>query len=411
MKRLALMLLALLVTVSAAFSGSGGSAYSIFGIGDLRSITGMRNAGMGNAGLGLASPASINALAPASWARINRVMLEAGVLYEGFNSTDGTRSLYRAAGTFGGALLAVPISTDYGVVFTGGFLPYSSLNYSTFTRGSQAGVEYLLNHRGQGGLGRGLAGLSYAPLPWLSLGSSLDYYFGTMDRSSAMTAATSAGAISGGTITRSITAHGVGVTASALIEHFGATGTALHPLSFGLMAGSRAVLRSTDQTKYKFATESDSTAETQGTFVLPLTLGAGAGWAIDERHTAAADIVTQLWEKTGTNDPDLRNSTRIAAGIERSATRDPLTPWADRLIYRLGFSWTATYYNPDGNPVHEWAVTAGTGIPFAGDARLDLGVEYARRSARDEGLITDSIIRVFLSLHISEAWFVRTEEE
>jgi hypothetical protein len=396
-------------------AGSGGSAYSIFGIGDLHSPAGMRNAGMGGAGLALTSGSSISANSPAAWSRINRVRLEAGMLYEGFHSSDGSRSLYRAAGTFDGALLAIPASTEYGVVFAGGFLPYSSVSYNTFTRGSQAGVDYLLNHKGSGGIGRGLAGLSCAPLPWLSFGASADYYFGSMERSRILSAtSTTTLPASGGTTTESITSHGLGVTASFIIESFDWAGASLRPLSFGFMMSSRTKLAATSQTRYTFASEADSSAETSGTLVLPLTFGAGLGYQAGERYTLAADVLTQLWEKAemnGASPADLRNSTRVAVGAERSASRDPLSHWLDRLSYRVGFAYAATYYRPDGNPVNEWGVTAGTGIPFSGDARLNMSVEYAHRAGAHQSLITDNIIRVLLSLTISEEWFVRPEEE
>jgi hypothetical protein len=77
----------------------------------------------------------------------------------------------------------------------------------------------------------------------------------------------------------------------------------------------------------------------------------------------------------------------------------------------VGFAYAATYYRPDGNPVNEWGVTAGTGIPFSGEARLNVGVEYAHRGEAHQSLVTDNIIRVLLSLTISEEWFVRPEEE
>jgi hypothetical protein len=409
------LLVAIVLSAATASAGSGGSAYSIFGIGDLHSPAGMRNAGMGGAGLGLTSTSSISANSPAAWSRINRVRLETGVLYEGFNSTDGSRSLYRAAGTFEGALLAIPASTEYGVVFVGGFLPYSSVSYNTFSRGSQEGIDYVLNHKGSGGLGRGLVGLSCAPLSWLSFGASADYYFGSMERSRMFSpSSTTTLPAYGGTTTESITTHGLGVTASFIMENLGWADASLRPFSLGFTMSSRTKLNATSQTRFTYASEGDSSAETAGILVLPLSFGAGVGYQAGERYSLAADISTQLWERSeisGVTPADLRNSTRFAVGGERSGSRDPLAHWIDRVSYRLGFAYTATYYRPDGDPVNEWGITAGAGIPFSGEARINLGVEYAHRSGANTHRITDNIIRVLLSINISEEWFVRPEEE
>jgi hypothetical protein len=415
MSRFSGLLILIAVCFTTGTAGSGGSAYSIFGIGDIRYMSGMRNAGMGGAGLGLSSASSISTISPAAWSRIDRVRLEAGVLYEGFHSSDGHTSIYRAAGTFQGSLLAIPISPRDGIVFAGGFVPYSAVNYNTFDSGRLEGIDYLLNYKGTGGLGRGFAGLSYAPLPWLSMGTAVAYYFGSAEKSFTLFASEATGrGVSGGTTTDVITAHGTGVIASVLIESFGQISEALRPLSLGLTAGSRTWLKTASQTRYKFTSETDSTAEVPGTLVLPLSFGAGVGYQVTDRFSVAADIFAQLWEEAEVNGAppaDIRDATRIAVGGELAGSREPAARWFERISYRLGSSYTATYYSPDGNPVNEWGVTGGASIPFAGDALLNLGVEYAHRSVPDQSLITDNIIRVLLSINIGEGWFNRPDDE
>lgn len=410
MRQPLLFLLFLAACPTAAVAGSGGSAYSIFGVGDLRLSSGLESAGRGGAELALFSRSSIHAGSPASWSRLDRVRLEAGVLYEGFNSSDGVRSLYRAAGTFHGAVLGVPISTDNGVAAVGGFMPYSSVNYNTYTRGSQAGIDYTINHRGTGGLGRGLLGLSWAPLSGVAVGAALDYYFGSLDRSWTMSATGAAG----GSSTASVTSNGTGVTASMLVDGLERIHEALRPLSLGASFTSRSRVNTVSQSLYEFTLERDSSGETSSTIVLPPAFGVGAAYRLTDRITLAADYVVRGWEGTevgGAPSPDLRDDRRFSIGGERAGHRDPLVPWADRVVYRAGFTWHASSYRPDGRPVNEWAVAAGAGFPFGGDSRLNLAVEYARRGSTGDGLIRDSILRVLLSLNISELWFVRPEEE
>jgi hypothetical protein len=114
-----------LLMAAQATAGNGGSAYTMFGIGDLRYYPSPRSAGMGYTGLGLPSSTSINTLMPAAWSRINRVRIEANGLYEGINTAESGKALYQARGLFNGAMLAFPISPANGIVFVGGLSPYS----------------------------------------------------------------------------------------------------------------------------------------------------------------------------------------------------------------------------------------------------------------------------------------------
>jgi hypothetical protein len=88
-----LLICSLLLPAPTALAGSGGSIYSFMGIGDLRLAPNVRAAGMGYTGYATGGPYYINTLSPATWSRIDRARIEAGLLYEGFNSTNGTASL------------------------------------------------------------------------------------------------------------------------------------------------------------------------------------------------------------------------------------------------------------------------------------------------------------------------------
>jgi len=93
-----------------AYAGSGGSVYSILGIGDIRTTPGPRAQGMGYAGISLLSSQDINPLSPATWSAIDRTHLEASALYEGYNSSDVNASRYLARLDYYGAVLAIPIA-------------------------------------------------------------------------------------------------------------------------------------------------------------------------------------------------------------------------------------------------------------------------------------------------------------
>ena len=402
------LLVALLLAVPlSAFSGNG-SNYTIFGIGDLRLASSVRAAGMGYASIAIADGGITNLNVPAAWAKITNTRVEASVLYEGFNSTDGTKHLYLASTNFTSASLAIPLSTRYGFTFAGGFAPYSNKDYSVFTSGSQQGIDYVLNHVGSGGLGRGLLGFSFAPFSVLSFGASLNYLFGSLDNSRIVLPTTPG--YSGGKTTASSFANGVTATVSGLFSGFGTVFPALQSLTIGGVITSRGILNTENSTLSEFATETDTSTTVDGELVIPLSYGAGLSYQPIGRLLIAADFLTQLWSE-GSFDTPSRNSALLGIGIERVPSRETNASWGSRIAYRLGYYHHQTYYVVNGQPITEWGVTGGLGIPISGENRMNIAVEYGERGTTSYGLIKENIIRVSLSLALTEPWFVRYEED
>ena len=396
----------------AARAGSGGSVYSIFGIGDIQYLPSATSQGMGYTGIGLPSAATINSMQPASWARINRVRVDAGLLYEGFKSSDADKSVYLANTNFNGALLAIPISTDNGIVTVLGFTPYSDVNYSIFVRGIQEGIDYQLNNSGSGGVSRGLAGLSYSPLPDLSFGASFNYLFGTIDNSTTFSPDNTT-LYTGAATTQSVSLHGITVSMGGMFNGFGRISESLKPFSLGFVLTTRGNLKSDTQTEYDFLLERDTITAARGTVTIPVAFGIGLGYQPTERHLIAVDYYAQQWGKalfSGIDPPEIRNSYRLGIGAEQVPLRDA-HGWFARLVYRLGFSYHSTYYQVNSHPINEWVATAGLGMPLFGDARLNSAFEYGSRGTTQDGLVKSKVFRVTFSISLSETWFQRYEED
>lgn len=400
-----------------AAAGSGGSAYSLLGLGDIRYSPGARAAGMGYAGLGLAAPQYINGASPATWFKIDRTRLEGSALYEGFNSSDGVGARYLARLDFNGALLAIPISPADGIVFVGGFVPYSNVNYDTYTKGSFAAtdtvrLDYRLHHVGTGGLTKALVGFSWQPLPVLSVGASFNYMFGTLT-SSIQQIPAQAG-FTGGTINNNQSTSGISITAGILVTSLGGIAEPLSPFSLGLVLTTRSNLHTTDDITYEYTLERDTTGEKFGRLAVPFSYGVGLGFQASERWTLAADYTAQPWSQAdfeGSTPAGIRNSHRFSLGAERTGAKEAAAGWLDRITYRLGFTYHQTYYTQNTSPINEWGVTAGMAFPLSGESRLNVAGEYANRGSTDNGLIRDRIYRLTFSLNISDLWFVRYEED
>ncbi len=402
-------------------AGSGGSSYSIFGVGDIRYASGVRSAGMGYTGLGLSDIGYLNGFAPASWAHLNRARLEASFLYEGFQSTDGTHNRYLSRADFNGALLAIPISEPNGVVMVAGILPYSTVNYDAYTRGEyltpQDSMPFVVHHVGTGGITRGIFGLTYAPSAKLAFGFSTDVLFGSIDAQEVQQQQNSA--YTGGAVTSRVTTNGVTFSLGALTTGLGDLIPALRGLSLGAVVTSRGVLSARDQTLYRFSdsettTERDTSAEVERQTVFPLAFGVGAGYRIGDRWLLAADYYRQLWSQAVVNDipaPSLRDSYRLGVGVERMQSPERYATFSQLIAYRFGAYYNATYYQPNSEPINEWGVTLGAGFPISGETRMNFAFEYGRRGTLTAGLIRDTIFRFSTSLNISALWFVQYPED
>lgn len=407
-------ILSIIITVSSAtaLAVNGGSAYSIFGIGDLRYFPNTRSAGMGFTGIGMPGATYINGISPATWTRINQTRLDLGLMYEGYKSTDGSVSRYLSNATFSGALLAVPISTPHGIVFVAGFSPYSDVNYNLVTKGSDQGIDYTVTHKGNGSVVKGQAGLSFAPWQNFAIGASVNYLFGSIDyeKTFSPTSTTFYGAVT----RENFSLRGVTTTVGGLFTGFGDISESLRPLALGFVLTTGGNLKSERQTMYDYLAERDTSVLIEGRQNIPVAHGFGLTYQHGDRYLVSTDYYAQAWGSTefnGVDPAEIRNSFRIGIGGERIANKEYSAPWLDRISYRLGFYFHSTYYKINGEPINHWAVTGGFALPVSGDTRLNIALEYGSRGTTSNHLIKDNIFRMSFSLNISELWFVRYEEE
>ncbi len=400
-----------LLFAAQAFAGNGGSAYTMFGIGDLNYFPSARSAGMGYTGIGLPSQGSINALSPAAWSRINRVRVDANALYEGINTSDATAKLYQARGLFNGVHFAIPLSPASGFVLVAGVSPFSRIAYNTSRISSQGGVDFRLNDIGSGGLTKGLVGFSYAPFDDLALGASVNYLFGKT--STQRTLIPLFPGISGATLFVEQEHRGTNFTFSTIFTGLGRLNEALRPLSLGFVITTQGNLTYDLTHRVEFVAETDTTQSEVQELTIPVAYGVGASYLLSDRWVFAADYYTQAWSKARANGLPLlniRNSSRFGFGIEKLPLKDA-SSWWDKLAYRLGFVYEATYYRVQGEPINLWAATGGVTMPVSGETRFTIGIEYGQRGIQQTALVKDRIIRVSFALSFAELWFVRYEEE
>ncbi len=82
----------------------------------------------------------------------------------------------------------------------------------------------------------------------------------------------------------------------------------------------------------------------------------------------------------------------------------------NRLSYRAGIRFEETGLNYRGEDINEFGITLGVGIP-AGRifTNANLGVEYFTRGTKNNNLIEENYLSVFLSFSFNDKWFIKSK--
>ncbi len=390
---------------------SGGSGYSRYGIGDLQYFGSARSMGLSAADLAVLTADEIDRSNPAAWTQINRTRYSIGILYQALSTTDGSSSSFRAGTQFDGFMVAFPVAPKSGIVAAAGIVPLSRVNYNVIIPGQDFSTQYW----GEGGLSIADLGLSATPLTDVHVGAKLNYYFGTLDFATQQRYSSSQYA----EVVRSTEMHGLGGTFGLIYSGAGRLlglpdGDGLH---VGATLTTTTYLRTSQESFYSFNTVNLLTRDTipfsDGIVRLPFAVAGGAAFETD-RMVIAADVAFQRWSQytgDGASPWDLRDGLRIAAGAELQPKRESSAPFSQRVAYRFGIFYDASYYRLKDQPINEIGLTGGVGLPIYGDTKLNIGVGYSRRGLTDFGLQRDSIVRFSITLSGAETWFLRPEEQ
>ncbi|MGA9363838.1 MAG: hypothetical protein WBW16_05655 [Bacteroidota bacterium] len=397
-----------------AYSGNGSSGYSRYGIGDIRFFAGGRSAGMGGTAIALLSSNSLNRINPAGQTKLTLTHFTGTFSYEGFQTTDGIQSAYLSSGNFGGAFLALPLSPDNGVAFTAGFNPYSSVNYKVQGEQTIGSDNYTQLYFGEGGLSTALAGLTLAPIDSLSLGLQANYLFGQI-RSESDVTFSSTDFVSA-KYQRTVNINGFDVTIGFIYTGLGRlTGLkSLEGFNVGAILSTATNLNATQDNINIVSVGQDTLTGRGGKIHIPVSRGIGFSWLVGGKYLVAGDYLHQQWgdfEYFGEHPQQIRNSTRLSLGMEIEPSQERGTSYWNRVAYRVGTYYLASYYQIGTESINEFGITSGLGMPIGADTRLDFALEYGRRGTIDQHLLQDNIFRFSITLSLGEKWFVRTEEE
>lgn len=406
MKRFAIhSTLSILLTASAL---AGGPSYSRFGIGDILYFGSNRAYAMNVMGVALTENGYVNIYNPAALSRISLTRFAGGFEYRSSSLEDAGGSERFATGGFQSLAIAIPASITHGIVLFAGARPTSAVDYDITIPGVIAGNPVTQSLSGTGGLSTLSLGTSYRPTEDLAIGLTFGYHYGTIRQR--LVVDFDDGSFSDNELRKSFYFAGSSFTLG--MNYDGLSSVVGNPLTLGIVLTTPASLSVKEERLLFTENSADTTLIRRGSTTLPLGWSAGVAYTTG-RSVITADLAVQNWGSANFFDPSpvgIRNSIRTGVGVEFTSRKDPISYW-DRVAYRAGFAYTASYLSINGQPVNGWSVSGGVALPIGPDARMNLGLQVGTRGTMESGLSKDNFVRFSVSFDASEEWFITIEDD
>jgi hypothetical protein len=405
------------------------SPYSNFGIGDLLPREFVWSKAMGGISAGLFDPAILNRANPASYAYLNRTNLDIGVYGNLLNIADAEETITTGNGSLSHLVFGFPVwKQRLGI--SAGLVPFSRVQYNIRQeqiRDPAIGLE-ILDFQGTGTLYEAYLGAGYR-VKGFSAGFNAGYLFGTINNARFVTFADTL--VEGAYSTRALRTNRF--RGLVLDGGIGYRVDLPNDLKLDLGAHARLNTRINGQENIEYITVvlggsnqqlKDSVVNVdagQSDIRLPLEFSAGFSFRQGYRQIddplwrVGADILLARWSgfEGFVEDEPFTDSWKIKVGGEFTPADRPETN-SRPLDYRLGFQYGKGNLIFDGEPVNEFGITFGFGIPVSyqyapqRNSRINLSLEIGQRS--HPAFYTETFYRASVSFTLSDSfWFLKSK--
>jgi len=403
MKRSPLIFLATLLLLPLE-SYAGGPIYSRYGIGDLRLFGSSRSYAMGGTSIGLTGSGFINRTNPAGNAEIAFTRFSGSFEYQNVTSADPSGDVNFSRGEFQAVAVAIPIARSRGAVLTLSASPLSSVSYKVQETDAWMGITSRQTFLGNGGLSRFSIGSSYGIDSTIIVGLQLNYLFGRIGQTVMIDFDDPL--YTDNELRYSDFYRAVNVTLGAVYSISKST-------TIGATVGTPARFSIKNENLISSDGFLDTVTTADRSLRWPLSYGVGFSSLLNNRYVLAGDLTVQEWSRAdfqAYREVSYRNSVRAGLGLEIQPVRGASGYWANT-FYRFGAGFHQTYLMMKGEPINEYFVTGGIGLPIGPDARLNLGIQAGIRGTTSNALQRDTFVRLGLTFSASEEWFLSFEEE
>jgi hypothetical protein len=401
-----IFLLAFAITASAWSQGTT-SPYSFFGIGNLNFRGTVENRLMGGVST-YSDSIHLNLLNPAGLAKLKLVNYSIAGSHK-FNTLSTDIASERATTT---TLDYMAIGFPMGK-FAGAFglLPLTTSGYKLENIDGTSTTQYT----GSGGMNKVFFSLGYALTPNLSLGAEGNYNFGKISNN----AVTFQEEIQLGTEENNQSdLLGLSVNLGLQYQKL-LSGKLIGLASFSYTPETKFVSENARQIATVLLLPNGNTStidqrdiELANTdFVYPSQLTFGLGLAQERKWSLSAEVSAQKTSNLSISTVDLDNvayqdAIKFRMGGFYIPDYNSFSSMLKRIVYRGGFRFEETGINVNGNAISEFGMSFGLGLNLGRSfSNINIGVEYGGRGTKDNGLVQESFVNVFVGLSLSDKWF------
>lgn len=414
--KLILYALVFLILENHSLFAQSSSSYTRFGLGDPNYSYSVRRMGMGNLGISVADVDFISIANPASLYRLGKTRIEFSLSYNGIFLANSSQKNYFADTDFGGFLVGVPISSDYGIGASFGLVPVSNVSYKVlenYTSSNSLIGDYKIEYTGNGGLSKVYFGTSYS-LPFdLSIGASFDYLFGNINYNSYVEFITSSSFAS--KYEKNYRYRGIGGTFGVISPDI-AKLLELNSISdfrLGMTFNLFSNLNSDTLYLAKSIVGIDTVSMGTQEVSIPLRFSVGTSFVLNKKYLFSFDYSSQAWSKYSVNNSFssvLQDAYKISFGFEYRPIRElGLTFW-EQVMLRAGLSYEQTQYFIYEKGINQYSVSLGASLPLSYENSLDIGLVYAKRGTTDTSLLKEDVIKLGIGFSLGELWFLRQDK-
>lgn len=401
--------------VSVAQEGTA-SPYSYYGIGDVRFKGTAENRMMGGLGI-LNDSVHINLQNPAAYSALKLTTFSVGGSHNTTNFRTNSASDDATRTTVDYLAIAFPAG-KFGFGF--GLIPYSSVGYKVRNLTSEldvAGRQYT----GKGGLNKVFLGGGYQITKNFSFGVDMNYNFGNVETRNLFsmpnivlgTRELNTSDLSGFNVNLGL------IYTQKINKKYDFLASVTYTPESNLKSENErkiaTVLIYPNQEEIVDVERNIPVADTDLT--VPSKLAFGAGFGKKTQWFVGGEVTLQKSSEFGSRFNDITNisyedSKRFSVGGYYTPNINSFTSYFQKITYRAGLKYENTGLIVSNTAIKDYGLSLGLGLPVGGPfSSLNVGFEYGRRGTTASNLVKEIYGNVFLSLSLSDKWFVKRKYE
>ncbi len=418
------------------------SPYSMYGLGELATPGNAAMRAMGGVGVGMMSYTMVNMLNPAAYCNVARKTfifnfgVDAGHYRNSqmkyATNSSPIKTAYNSV-NFHDIAFQMPLAKNLGFGFS--LTPYSNVGYKMYRDemaedilGNIGRVRYMWD--GEGDITEVKAGVAWRPFKHLSIGAAMLYYWGNISRnytSQVPNIITGSGSYSSTTGLDTFDVSKIKMQAG-LQWHIIMNTKRVFTLGATYDLGGSLTPDVTERVYVANILQTEvRNKNVKSALSLPQQIAAGLFYQTNSLRVGV-DYVYQDWADSNVNytenlgkgvEVTYNDTHTVKFGIEYTPRPSDVRNYLNRIAYRLGGRVGDYYQNYGGSAVHQYAITAGLGLPLQlfGGSSVDVGFEYGmRRPDKDVimvdgakvGLVNQNYFKLSIGLSFfSDRWFMR----